>query len=160
MKIVDSLRRARRSVAIRLASWELHRRGEQLLDVFTLERRPGTCSCGAQNGEGVWITNGPGELYCPSCAPATKRCARCGEDRTIGEFRINKARCIIEAYCRSCEQAKNLEHYHSKKDQLRAVPTSKRCIHCRTVKPAHAFQRDGRKADGLTSWCMACAGAR
>ena len=74
------------------------------------------------------------------------------------EFRVNPARRVIDVYCRDCEQARNREHYHRAKGNVRLVPENKRCPNCRAIKSASEFQVDGRYHDGLSSWCLACIG--
>lgn len=82
-----------------------------------------------------------------------KTCAKCKEEKPIGEFASGGKK----VYCRPCYREKSRANYHRHKAKWReADPTPQRaCTLCALVKPATAFHRSPSPG-GLVSACKTC----
>lgn len=89
----------------------------------------------------------------------TKRCPSCSTVKPVTDFYTNPKRSDgLSSYCKECARANSLktERVYAPVVVTEFV-TEKRCRRCNETKPSADFYANNQKADGLASYCKACA---
>ena len=92
----------------------------------------------------------------------TKVCCRCGVEKPIEEFYVNRAGKPIPA-CRACERERGRAYYHAKHPGARAYGPNfrpRQCVSCGEVKPSSEFNVTHDKGGSYQyhKRCAACEG--
>src|SRR3990167_10450246 len=140
---------------------------EKELDEFVMNKecrngRAGTCKrCNYQYAIQWQQNNGKLRLSGIYEIPASKVCARCGEEKNIGEFGREKGnRDGCDGICKQCNQVSR-KAYHSMNKELHQagdieIPTTHICSYCHTEKTIGEFYKDTTTKRGYDSRCKKC----
>lgn len=95
----------------------------------------------------------------------TKRCTRCGEEKSTDDFNLDKGRKDgREVYCKACKAERYRVLAGSRGIPPKRKPPApegrKECPACGETKTVSEFARNKRTWDGLRSECKSCHNAR
>jgi hypothetical protein len=88
-----------------------------------------------------------------------KRCSKCGSQKPRDEFGVDSATVDgLRVWCKVCCSNTQKSFYSDyKKQKGKAVPTSKKCCRCKSIKQEALFGKSRSSRDGLTYICKQCA---
>ena len=91
---------------------------------------------------------------------AVKKCSRCGEEKPLTEFYINRHQPNgLTSACKSCTK-KYVVNRNRIVQQAHTVidkhTVNKYCQRCGLLKAASEFHKNAGKSDGLDYWCKKC----
>lgn len=107
-----------------------------------------------------------------------KTCTKCGQEKPVVEFRLDKRRGTPRSWCKRCEytytnamrKARGPDYFHHKHlvERARAIeatkdfiiPTEKTCTVCKVIKPIAEFWANSTVAGGKANQCKKCQADR
>lgn len=85
----------------------------------------------------------------------TKKCAKCGEIKELGEFYKRNDNGKYRSECKICQNLKAIAYALANKGRV-SGGGEKKCSKCNKVKSLDKFTTDRRKRSGIGSWCKIC----
>lgn len=88
-----------------------------------------------------------------------KLCSKCKTRKALDAFYDSNRYRLGTSWCRDCFTAYMRER-RAKWTPPTSPPATKRCGHCKAIKPSSEFGRLRGTSSGLHSWCRACQSVR